>query len=112
MSLTLLFDLDDTLLDTNLEAFVPAYFQALAQHMEGRVSAAVMLRAFVQGWSLMNESVDPTRTLQEVFDSDFYPKLGIPKEELSDVIEEFYDNVFPTLRVHTRQRPEAAPLIQ
>ena len=33
MSLTLLFDLDDTLLDTNLDAFVPAYFQALSQHL-------------------------------------------------------------------------------
>lgn len=112
MPLTLLFDLDDTLLDTNLEAFVPAYFQALATHMESRVSADIMLRALVQGLSLMNKSVDPTRTLQEVFEADFYPKLGLPKEGLSDVIEEFYDNVFPTLETYTRRRPAAAPLIE
>jgi len=33
MTLTLLLDLDDTLLNTNLEAFVPAYFKALSKHM-------------------------------------------------------------------------------
>ena len=112
MSLTLLFDLDDTLLDTNLEAFVPAYFQALASHLASRVSADVMLHALVHGMGLMNESEDPTRTLQEVFEADFYSKLGIPKEELLHIIEEFYDEVFPELEEHTRARPEAVPLIE
>ncbi|MEO5887602.1 MAG: HAD family hydrolase [Anaerolineales bacterium] len=112
MSLTLLFDLDDTLLDTNTESFVPAYFQALASHMSDRVSAEVMLRALVHGMGLMNDSEDPTRTLQEVFEADFYPKLGIPKEELLDVIEEFYDEVFPKLVEHTTARPAAVPLIE
>ena len=112
MSLTLLFDLDDTLLDTNLEAFVPAYFQALALHMGSRVAPGVILRALAQGMNLMNESEDPTRTLQEIFESYFYPKLGIPKEELSDVIEEFYDKVFPTLGEHTKRIPAAVPLIE
>ena len=112
MSLTLLFDLDDTLLDTNLEAFIPAYFQALASHMSGRVSADVMLRALIHGMGLMNDSEDPTRTLQEVFEADFYPKLGIPKEELLDVFENFYDEVFPKLAKHTTARPAAVPLIE
>jgi FMN phosphatase YigB (HAD superfamily) len=112
MSLTLLFDLDDTLLDTNLEAFVPAYFQALATHMASRVSPDVMVRALVQGLSLMNESKDPTRTLQEIFDADFYPHLGVAKKELIDIIEEFYEHVFPTLREYTRQRQAAGPLIE
>ncbi|HKY55038.1 MAG TPA: HAD family hydrolase [Anaerolineales bacterium] len=112
MSLTLLFDLDDTLLDTNLEAFVPAYFQALANHMASRVSSDVMVRALVQGLSLMNESRDPTRTLQEIFDADFYNQLDVPKAELVDVLEEFYDTVFPALKDHTKPRPAAAPLIE
>ena len=60
----------------------------------------------------MNDSEDPTRTLQEVFEADFYPKLGIPREELLDVIEVFYDEVFPKLEEHTRARPAAAPLIE
>jgi FMN phosphatase YigB (HAD superfamily) len=112
MSFTLLFDLDDTLLDTNLDAFVPAYFQGLSKHLEDHVEPAVMLRALVRGMNLMNESQDPTRTLQEVFEADFYPTLGIPKPELWDALEDYYDNVFPSLGMHTRQRPEAVPLIE
>lgn len=112
MHLTLLFDLDDTLLDTNLETFVPAYFQALTQCLEDRVLPTVMLRSLVQGMSLMNESADPARTLQEVFESGFYTSLGIPKEELAADLEKFYDEVFPTLQVLTRPRPETVPLIE
>lgn len=112
MSLTLLLDLDDTLLDTNLEAFVPAYFQALSEHMAPHVAPPAMVKALVNGMHLMNESEDPTRTLQEVFEAYFYPNLGVSKEALSDVLEEFYDDVFPTLGSHTRVRPDAAALIE
>jgi FMN phosphatase YigB (HAD superfamily) len=112
MPLTLLFDFDDTLLDTNLEAFIPAYFQALTQWLEDRILPTVMLRSLVHGTVLMNESVDPTRTLQEVFEADFYANLGIPKEELITDLEKFYDEVFPSLEVHTRPLPEAVPLIE
>ena len=112
MSLTLLFDLDDTLLDTNMDAFIPAYFQGLSKHLAGRVAPELMLPALVHGMNLMNESEDPMRTLQEVFEADFYPRLGVPKSELVDVLEDFYDNVFPAIGMHTRQRPGAVPLIE
>lgn len=112
MSLTMLFDLDDTLLETKLETFVPAYFQALSQHLEKRVLPTVMLRALIHSTNLMNESADPTRTLQEVFNADFYRQLGMPKETLIDDLDEFYEEVFPTLGAHTRPRPEAVPLIR
>ena len=112
MSLTLLFDLDDTLLDTNLEAFVPAYFQALVRHMAGQVAEEVLLPALVNGLSRMSENANPTRTLQEIFEAEFYPKLGVAKENISKVLEEFYDHVFPTLQGQTRQRPAAVPLVE
>jgi FMN phosphatase YigB (HAD superfamily) len=112
MSLTLLLDLDDTLLDTNLDAFMPAYFQALSQHMENHVESTAMLRALIAGLHLMNESEDPTHTLQEIFEADFYPKLGIARDELIHIFEEFYDDIFPSLGKYTRQKPESIPLIE
>jgi FMN phosphatase YigB (HAD superfamily) len=112
MSLTLLLDLDDTLIDTNLDTFVPAYFQALGQHMAARVAPDILLRALISGTNLMNESEDPTHTLEEIFDSRFYTILGIPKEELAEIINEFYDNVFSTLAIHTKPRAAAASLIE
>ncbi|MGZ9234190.1 MAG: DinB family protein [Anaerolineales bacterium] len=112
MSLTLLFDLDDTLLDTNLDTFVPVYFQALSQHLANHTAPDVLLRALIDGMNLMYASEDPTRTLEQVFEADFYAKLGSSKEDLAQAIEEFYDRVFPTLAQHTRPRPEAVPLIE
>jgi FMN phosphatase YigB (HAD superfamily) len=71
-----------------------------------------MLRALIEGVNLMNESEDPTHTLEEIFDADFYAKLGVSKHDLIHIIEEFYDNVFPLLGQHTRPRPDAVPLIE
>jgi len=111
MLLTLLLDLDDTLLDSNFESFIPAYFQALSKHMAERVSPEVMLPALISGTHFMNQSDDPTRTLREVFEADFYPRLGVPKEELVNTIEQFYDEIFPTLGNLTRPRPDAKPFV-
>jgi hypothetical protein len=112
MTLTLLFDLDDTLLNTNLEAFVPAYFQALSKHLASRVAPEVMLPALMSGTRLMNESQDPTHTLKEIFEADFYTKIGISREELAGTLENFYDHIFPTLGKLTTPRQEAVPILQ
>jgi Predicted hydrolase (HAD superfamily) len=112
MSLTLLFDLDDTLIDTNLESFVPAYFQSLGKHLGDRVLPEVLLRALVSGMNRMNENQDPTRTLQDVFDAQFYEKLGIAKENLVETLDDFYDNVFPSLASLTTPREETGALIE
>ena len=69
MSLTLLFDLDDTLLDTNIEAFVPAYFQMLSEHLTPYVSPNLMLPALVAATKRMMDNDDPSRTLEAVFDA-------------------------------------------
>jgi FMN phosphatase YigB (HAD superfamily) len=112
MTLTLLLDLDDTLLDTELDAFVPAYFLALSRHLSHRVAPEAMLEALIAGANLMNESEDPTQTLAEVFDASFYTKLGVAKAELSPLLDEFYANVFPRLGSLTRPRPEAVPFVE
>jgi FMN phosphatase YigB (HAD superfamily) len=62
--------------------------------------------------NLINESEDPTHTLGEIFYADFYARLGLSEHEIGHVIEEFYDDVFPLLAKHTRQRPDAMPFIE
>jgi FMN phosphatase YigB (HAD superfamily) len=111
MSFTLLFDLDGTLLDTNLDVFMPAYFQALSEHLAEHALPTVMLRALIAGVNRMNESEDPDQTLEEIFDSHFYPQLGVSKHELLHIINGFYEEVFPRLAEYTLPRPEAVPLI-
>lgn len=110
--LTLLLDLDDTLLDTNTDTFIPAYFQALSAHMASRVAPELMLPALVSGTRAMMASEDPARTLREVFNEKFFPKLGMEHKTLGALIEQFYDEVFPNLGTLTGKRPEAVELVQ
>ena len=108
MTLTLLLDLDDTLLNTNLHSFIPAYFQALANELAPQITPTLMFRALISGTQLMNESQDFSRTLKEIFDAEFYPQINVSRGELDSAIENFYDNIFslnrlshiPSDRVH------------
>jgi len=111
MTLTLLLDLDDTLLETNTETFIPAYFQALSKYLNEYVQPEIMLPALMAGTKSMLASEDPARTLQEVFEAEFYPKLGIPKAELNEKIEYFYDHIFPGLESVTKKREGASELV-
>lgn len=111
MPLTLLLDLDDTLLDTNLPAFIPAYFQALAKNLSPHIAPDLMTHALVLGTNQMNKSEDFSNTLSDVFDASFYPQLNISRSELAPAIENFYENIFPTLQGLTTQRPDAKPLV-
>ena len=110
MTLTLLLDLDDTLLETNTATFIPAYFQALSKYLSEYVQPEIMLSALMAGTKSMLASEDPAHTLQEVFEAEFYPKLGIPKVQLNEKIEYFYDHMFPELETITKRRKGAREL--
>lgn len=112
MKPTLLFDLDGTLLDTNLDAFVPAYFQKLAAHLSARVPPETLLKYLMIGTRAMMANNDPSLTLKTVFDANFYPHLNVNQQELQPAIEEFYDDVFPTLRAITKPVRGAVELIE
>ena len=112
MNLTLLLDLDDTLLDTNLNSFLSAYFQALAGFLADRVTPDSMLSALRRSTRKMMRNNDPSRTLQQVFDAEFFPLLGVEPEDLQPQLDRFYDEVFPTLKHLTNPKPEAIELVQ
>lgn len=112
MTLTLLLDLDETLLKTNQEVFVPAYFQALSTKLVPHLDASLVARALVSGTNAMNQNEDFSRTLADVFEDVFYPMLGLGKGALTTEIERFYDEIFPTLQPITARNPEAQAFIQ
>ncbi|MEW5829145.1 MAG: DinB family protein [Chloroflexota bacterium] len=112
MTLTLLLDLDDTLLDTRMDAFIPAYFQALSEALADDVDPRAMLTALMDGTRCMMANQNPARSLRQVFDSVFFPALGIDRDCLQSRIETFYDNVFPSLGQLTRPRPGAVELVE
>ena len=111
MTITLLLDLDDTLLETNTENFFPAYLQALSGALSHLVPPEIILPALMSGTRRMMDNLDPSLTLREVFDAYFFKKLGMERDSLQATIDNFYDEVFPTLGSLTTARPEAVPLV-
>jgi FMN phosphatase YigB (HAD superfamily) len=111
MKPTLLLDLDDTLLNTNQEVFVPKYFQALSTSFASHLEPAAVGRALLSSTTLMNQSEDFSRTLREVFENNFTPQLGMGSDEFDGHLEEFYSRVFPTLQGITTQNPYARAFV-
>ncbi|GAB4481922.1 MAG: hypothetical protein OHK0031_04180 [Anaerolineales bacterium] len=112
MTFTLLLDLDDTLLDSNIEAFIPAYFQKLAAHLARRISPEKLLTELAAATRRMYASARLDQTLEQVFSERFYPPLGLTQAELAADLDDFYDNVFPSLQPLTRPRPQAVALVE
>jgi len=95
MPITLLLDLDDTLLNTNMDTFIPAYYQGLAAALADKVAPEVMIPALMSGTRAMMQNLDPVLTLREVFDAHFFPRLAMDRPVLQERIDHFYDEVFP-----------------
>jgi FMN phosphatase YigB (HAD superfamily) len=60
----------------------------------------------------MMESEDPSHTLREVFNENFYPFIDVNPDAIQTVIEEFYDEVFPTIGTVTKPIPGAVECIE
>jgi FMN phosphatase YigB (HAD superfamily) len=112
VTLTLLIDLDDTLLDNSMDTFIPAYLGALGKHYATYADPEKLgsVMRIATGKMFHNDRLD--RTLKETFDPAFYPSLGITEEEVRELNNYFYDEIFPTLRSVTQSRPEAVRLIE
>jgi len=109
----ILFDLDGTLLDSNMQTFLPAYLAALS----ARVAAAGIAPAeqFVPHLLAATQAMvanDGRATNAEVFARAFFPFAGRSREELEPIFAAFYAEDFPRLRVLTRPIPDAQRVVE
>lgn len=112
MTLTLLLDLDDTLLSNNTDIFLPAYLQLLGKHLSNMVPPEAMIHHLLASTQAMVANNSARLTLEHAFDRAFYPAIGHTKEEMRPLLEQFYTEVFPTLHAITAPRPEAIHLVE
>jgi FMN phosphatase YigB (HAD superfamily) len=112
MPFTLLLDLDDTLLENNIDSFMPGYTQALGRQLAPFVSPEKMIPQLLRATRAMIKKKTPALTLEETFDRVFYPELGLNKEDLKDSIQSFYQDVFPSLQSLTSSRPQAVQMVE
>ncbi|MGD1991863.1 MAG: HAD-IA family hydrolase [Anaerolineae bacterium] len=108
----ILFDLDNTLLENPIEQFIPAYISALGEHAAGHVDRDTFVAELLRATDAMIANRDPNQTNKEVFDDLFFPAVGRTQEELGPVLEDFYAHRFVELRVVSRPKPIARPLME
>lgn len=112
MKLTLLLDLDGTLLVNEMEGFLSAYMKALSAHMEPHAEQNRLVSTLLAATQKMISNQRPDRKLKEAFDESFYPVLGLKEETVRETIDTFYREIFPSLREITQPRPEAVKLVK
>jgi len=112
-----LFDLDGTLLDIDLDAFFREYFAALgpvvAEVLGNGADVRPGLAAVLQGTEAMSLP-HPGLTNREVFNARFHELTGADLDlaEYSAALERFYGEVFPSLRGPMGPRPGAREAVK
>ncbi len=106
------FDLDDTLLENNMERFLPAYLPALANCLAGQVAPEQLIGALMKGVRAMNENTNAQKTLEQVFASDFFPHLSIAEDTPRPYFDLFYAEQFGKLREVTHTLAFARSLVE
>ncbi len=93
-----LLDLDDTLLRTNMEIFIPEYLNLLGRKLNHFYPADKLIDLVLESTQIMMQNKDKQITNHEVFYHHFYNKIGIERERLQPYIDEFYNNEYKSLK--------------
>jgi FMN phosphatase YigB (HAD superfamily) len=109
-----LFDLDGTLLDIDMDYFIPQYFRKMViMAREAGYSVADQLVEQVwQSTGAMIANRDSQLLNEEVFTENFYRNWPISREDFEPFFERFYDQGFPELQKHSRPFPGIPEMMQ
>ena len=107
----LLLDLDDTLLGNAMPDFLPAYLKGLAGRMASVADPQKLVSTLLKATDWMVEDPRPDRTLEQKFDTVFFPGLDLNRPEVQHLIDTFYREDFPHLAALTRPVPGAGDVI-
>ena len=108
----ILLDLDDTLLDNNMDSFMPAYFELLSAYVAERYDPRSLIRHLLAASEVMAGNTDPTVTNEDAFWGEFIRLTGFDRLEAVPFLNRFYHTRFEEIRKLTRQRPKARPLVE
>ena len=109
---TLLFDLDGTLLDNEIDKFIPVYLKLFASHVAPHLPPQKFVAELLTGTQQMMTNDDFRLTLEEKFGAHFYPALGVAKEKIEPTLNEFYEKRFGELRGETKVIPSARAAVE
>ena len=108
--ITVLFDLDDTLIADFSTKFMPAYINALGDWITN-VPQEKVVPGIRNATRKMMVKQKAAGTLEECFNWYFYSKQGLLKDELSSVIDSFYETRFLELKKYLTPIPGITEMI-
>lgn len=104
----ILFDLDGTLLDIDMNYFLPQYFNKMMvlAKTHGIKDVEQMAKQIYKSTDVMIEDINPQTTNEEVFMRDFLSKFSqLNKDKAIEFFNHFYTTGFPELKEHTKTFP-------
>lgn len=110
----LLFDLDGTLLNIDMDEFLPRYFARMtsrAQEM-GFKQAERLVQQIWLSTEKMIVNTDPDKTNEEVFFEDFYRDWPYSPQEFNLFFETFYREEFPRLQQYCQPFPGVSRMME
>jgi FMN phosphatase YigB (HAD superfamily) len=105
----ILFDLDGTLLPLDMDVFLVKYMKALSRRVQ--MDTADFSKELMASTVKMIQN-DGSVTNMEVFAEDFFPRFKRERQELEDLIEQFYREDFPKLGAGIDADPAARSAVE
>ena len=107
----ILFDMDGTLLDNDMDVFLPHYFRLLCAHVAHILPPEPFMAHLMQATQKMLDN-DGQASNEQVFSAAFYPLAGHSREEIEPLLLDFYESVYPSLNQYTRPVAGARQVVQ
>lgn len=107
----ILFDLDGTLIDVNLEKFIPNYLKLLAESISHLIPPNKVIPKILKVSEEINKNNGKV-TNEQLFIEKFFPIDGYDKDIIQPLFDNFYKTKFSVLRQFTCKKPEARLLMK
>ncbi|QGU00193.1 hypothetical protein SYNTR_1599 [Candidatus Syntrophocurvum alkaliphilum] len=103
----ILFDLDGTLLNIDMNYFLPKYFKKMAimANEYGFENSETLAEKVFQSTAVMIGNKDPKLTNEEVFMKDFLNRWPYSENEIRKFFNYFYEKGFPQLKDYCQPIP-------
>ncbi len=107
-----LFDLDGTLVDVDMELFVPGYLRRLTEQMSDHVNPIRATQVLHQAVAAMFANTDASRTLESILFEVLQAELALLPERYTACLDRFCQDDLESLRPLVTGHPLSSQLIE
>lgn len=102
----ILFDLDGTLLNINMNIFLQHYFREMMKMAEvNQLDGRRLIEQVYKSTEIMIADRNPGTTNEQAFMRDFFSKTKWDEEKMRSFFDEFYETGFPRLKKYCQPFP-------